>query len=54
MVALDPDEMPVPEAISIGLADLVHGSMLAAFNTQFESNRERRRLVPISNLPRTP
>jgi hypothetical protein len=47
---LDPDEMPVPDAISVGLADLVHGSALADFNTQFHRNRERRRLVPISSL----
>ncbi|KIM79999.1 hypothetical protein PILCRDRAFT_9888 [Piloderma croceum F 1598] len=47
---LDPDEMPVPDVISVGLADLVHGSALADFNTQFHRNRERRRLVPISSL----
>jgi hypothetical protein len=47
---LDPDEMPVPDAISVGLADLAHGSALTDFNTQFERNRERRRLLPISAL----
>ena len=47
---LDPDEMPVPDAISVGLADLAHGSALTDFNTQFECNRERRRLLPISAL----
>jgi len=47
---LDPDEMPVPDAISVGLADLAHSSALTDFNTQFERNRERRRLLPISDL----
>jgi hypothetical protein len=47
---LDPDEMPVPDAVSIGLADLAHGSALADFNAQFERNRDRRRLIPISAL----
>jgi|SRR5882762_105363 len=47
---LDPDEMPVPDAISVGLADLTHSSALADYNAQFERNRERRRLIPISTL----
>jgi len=47
---LDPDEMPVPDAISVGLADLAHGSALADFNAQFERNHERCRLMPISAL----
>jgi hypothetical protein len=47
---LDPDEMPVPDAISVGLADLAHSSALADYNSQFECNRECRHLVPISTL----
>ena len=47
---LDPDEMPVPDAISVDLTDFAHGSALTDFNTQFERNRERRRLLPISAL----
>jgi hypothetical protein len=47
---LDPDEMPVPDAVSVGLAELAHGSALADYNSQFERNRKRRRLVPISTL----
>ena len=48
---LDPDEMPVPDAISVGLAELAHGAALADYNSQFKRNHERRRLVPISTLP---
>jgi hypothetical protein len=44
---LDPDGMPVPDAISVGLADLAHGSALADFNAQFERNREHHRIIPI-------
>jgi hypothetical protein len=47
---LDPDEMPVPDAVSVGLTDLAHGSALADYNSQFERNRECHCLVPISTL----
>src|SRR5882762_6163983 len=42
--------MPVPDAVSVGLAELAHGSALADYNSQFERNRKHRRLVPISTL----
>jgi hypothetical protein len=47
---LDPDEMPVPDAVSVGLAELAHGLALADYNLQFEHNCECRHLVPISTL----
>lgn len=47
---LDPDEMPVPDVILIGLTDLAHSSVLSDFNAQFERNHERWRLLPISAL----
>jgi hypothetical protein len=51
---LDPDEQPVPDAISVGLAELAHGSSLAKYNAQFEHLRERRRVLPISDLLHRP
>jgi hypothetical protein len=47
---LDPDEMPVPDVISVGLADLVHSSALADFNTQFHRNCKCHHVMPISSL----
>lgn len=47
---LDPDKMPMPNAISVGLADLMHGSALADYNTQFERNCEHHQLTPVSTL----
>jgi hypothetical protein len=47
---LNPDEMPVPDAVSVSLAELAHGLALANYNSQFKCNHERRRLVPISTL----
>lgn len=50
---LDDDEMPVPDAISVGLASLSHGSgsnPLSDFNFQFATACARRRLLPVSSL----
>jgi hypothetical protein len=50
---LDPEDSPVPDVLSIGLAALSHGSStnpLTEFNSQFDRLRERRRLLPITAL----
>ncbi|KAJ7813694.1 hypothetical protein B0H14DRAFT_2852382 [Mycena olivaceomarginata] len=50
---LDDDEKPAPDVLSVGMATLTHGSSttpLSEFNQQFEIMRERRGLVPISDL----
>lgn len=47
---LDPDEMPVPDALSFGLSELTHGTAIPDYNVMFDRNRERRRLQPLSNL----
>ncbi|KAK7027796.1 hypothetical protein R3P38DRAFT_3315316 [Favolaschia claudopus] len=50
---LDDDEKPAPDAISVGMAALTHGTTttpLAEFNQQFEVLRERRRLTPVADL----
>lgn len=47
---LDPDEMPVPDALSFGLSELTHGPAITDYNIMFDRNRERRRLQPLSNL----
>ncbi|EDR07713.1 uncharacterized protein LACBIDRAFT_327646 [Laccaria bicolor S238N-H82] len=50
---LDANNTPVPNVISTGLAALAHGNAtnpLAEFNAQYNSLRERRKLVPISDL----
>jgi hypothetical protein len=50
---LDPQDSPVPDVLSTGLAALSHGSStnpLAEFNAQFDRLRERRKLLPISVL----
>lgn len=50
---LDDEEMPVPDAISVGLAALSHGSgtnPLSEFNSNWAIACARRRLVPVSSL----
>jgi hypothetical protein len=47
---LDPDEMPIPDSISVGLTDLAHRSVLTDFNMQFECNHKHCCLLPISAL----
>jgi hypothetical protein len=50
---LDPQDSPVPDVLSTGLAALLHGNLtnpLAEFNMQFDRLRERHKLLPISTL----
>ncbi|KAF8968229.1 hypothetical protein BDZ97DRAFT_1916079 [Flammula alnicola] len=50
---VDPKDRPVPDVISVGLAQLTHGNAtnpINEFNQQFERLRERRKLTPISDL----
>ncbi|KAF8959752.1 hypothetical protein BDZ97DRAFT_2042356 [Flammula alnicola] len=51
---VDPKDRPVPDVISVGLAQLTHGNAtnpINEFNQQFERLRERRKLTPISDIP---
>ncbi|KAJ7125765.1 hypothetical protein C8R43DRAFT_898159 [Mycena crocata] len=50
---LDDDEAPAPDALSVGMAALTHGSAttpLDEFNQQFEVMRARRGLTPVFDL----
>ncbi|KAJ7235067.1 hypothetical protein C8J57DRAFT_1572916 [Mycena rebaudengoi] len=50
---LDDDEMPVPDVLSAGAASLTHGissNPIDEFNELFDQLRQRRTLIPISEL----
>ncbi|KAJ7206570.1 hypothetical protein GGX14DRAFT_568125 [Mycena pura] len=50
---LDDDEMPAPDVLSAGAAALTHGTTsnpLQEFNAQFDQLRQRRELIPVSEL----
>ena len=50
---LDPQDSPVPDVLSTGLAALSHGNstnLLAEFNMQFDCLCEYHKLLPISTL----
>ncbi|KAJ7727279.1 hypothetical protein DFH07DRAFT_757734 [Mycena maculata] len=50
---LDDDEMSAPDVLSVGAAALTHGTTsnpLQDFNAQFDQLRQRRELIPVSDL----
>jgi hypothetical protein len=50
---LDNDEMPAPDVLSVGAASLTHGTSnnpIDEFNDLFDQLRQRRTLVPVSDL----